>query len=88
MSKTWRKLWIELYGPDGYKGSWEVTPPDGQSFDETAVRRHIADIRGKPEYRESELRVCEDEGELIIGVFTDTRPAGPAKSGDELSGLL
>jgi hypothetical protein len=77
----WSKLWIELYGKDGYQGRWEINPGSGCLVTEDYLPQCVEGIRADERYRDAHIRFCEEGDEIVVGVFNGKSPPNPPKRG-------
>lgn len=66
--KTWKKVYAELYGPDGLEKTWEIATPKGY-FDGHDREEFLRKIPAEGRFGEAEITVKEDGGDLIFGIY-------------------
>ncbi len=66
--KTWKRVFAELYGPNGLEKTWEVATPKG-FFDEADREDFMRRIPAEKRFGEVEMTVKEEGEELIFGIY-------------------
>ena len=66
--KIWKKVYAELYGPEGMEKTWEIATPKGY-FTEADREQFLNDIPAKKQFGEAQVMVKEDSGDLVFSIY-------------------
>jgi hypothetical protein len=70
MPATWKRTYVEVYGPDGYEGRWDVDPPEGTPIDEQYRDEMMATLQNPgPDYPDSHAEWIDCGTDLVFGLF-------------------
>jgi hypothetical protein len=63
-------MYVEMYGPDGAGGRWDVEPPPGKMIDEAERDSMLAKLRRpSPHYPDSHVEWADCGTDLVFGYF-------------------
>ena len=67
--KIWKRVYAELYGPEGLEKTWRVATPKGY-FDEADRDDFLRRIPVEKRFGDARLTVKEDGADLVFGIYT------------------
>ncbi len=78
MPSPWKRMYVEMYGPNGSEGRWDVQPPPGRIIDEAKRDEMLVGLRKpNPEYPDSHVEWADCGTDLVFGYFHHgARPKG------------
>ena len=66
--KIWKRVYAELYGPQGLERTWKIATPKGY-FNESDRDEFLRKIPAEKRFGEARLTVKEDRADLVFGIY-------------------